>query len=70
MAVLMCNPALKWEGLSTDVKPTPTATLPFQVGWLFLETDTGYTYMWNGLAWVGPIYWDGYVYPFEESFGY
>ena len=68
MAVQMCNPAIVWEGLSTDTKPTPTATLPIEIGSMFYETDTFYHYMWNGVAWVGPIYWLGFIQPFDEYF--
>lgn len=71
MVVQMCNPVVRWEGLSTDTKPTPTATLPIQIGWMFYETDTYFHYMWNGVAWVGPIYWLEYIYPFlEYEYGY
>lgn len=71
MAVQMCNPVIRWEGLSTDVYPVATPTSPILVGWMFYETDTHYTYMWNGLAWVGPIYWLPYIYPFNEyEYGY
>jgi len=52
MAVQVCNPAIVWEGLSTDTKPTPTATLPITIGSMFYETDTYYHYMWTGVAWV------------------
>lgn len=63
MAVAYVIPAIKYYGLSTDTKPTTLVT----VGWMFREEDTHYTYMWNGTAWVGPIYWLGQVYPFEEN---
>ncbi len=68
MAVLMCNPAIVWEGLSTDTKPTPGLTLPVLVGYMFYETDTHYHYMWNGVAWVGPVYMLGFIQPFDEYF--
>ena len=71
MAVQMCNPAIVWEGLSTDVKPTPAATLPVTVGSMFYETDTHFHYMWNGVAWVGPVYWTQYLPPWDEyQYGY
>ena len=66
MAVQMCNPAIVWEGLSTDVKPTPTATMPIVVGNMFYETDTHFHYMWNGVAWVGPVYWLEMIPPWDE----
>ena len=66
MAVQMCNPAIVWEGLSTDVKPTPAATLPVTVGSMFYETDTHFHYMWNGVAWVGPVYWLEMIPPWDE----
>jgi len=66
MAVQMCNPAIVWEGLSTDVKPTPAATLPITIGSMFYETDTFYHYMWNGVAWVGPVFWLEFMQPFAE----
>lgn len=66
MAVQMCNPAIVWEGLSTDTKPTPTATMPIEVGSMFYETDAHYHYMWNGVAWVGPVMWLGHIQPFDE----
>ncbi len=68
MAVQMCNPAIVWEGLSTDAKPTPVATLPIEIGSMFYETDTFYHYMWNGVAWVGPVMWLGFIQPFDEYF--
>ena len=72
MAVQMCNPCIKWEGLSTDVKPIVVgSTLPIPAGWMFYETDTHYYYMWNGATWVGPIYWLEYMYPWDEyAYGY
>jgi len=48
MAVLMIGSIQRWEGLSGDVKPAA----PRFVGSTFYETDTGRTYMWNGVAWV------------------
>ena len=66
MAVQMCNPAIVWEGLSTDAKPTPGLTLPVLAGYMFYETDTHYHYMYNGVAWVGPVYMLGFIQPFNE----
>ena len=66
MAVQMCNPAIVWEGLSTDARPTPTATMPMTIGNMFYETDTFLHYMWNGVAWVGPVYWTEFMYPRDE----
>jgi len=66
MAVQMCNPAVVWEGLSTDAKPTPGITLPVLAGYMFYETDTYFHYMWNGVAWVGPVYWLAHIFPFIE----
>jgi len=66
MAVQMCNPAIMWEGLSTDARPAPAATVPIQAGWMFYETDTHFHYMWNGGAWVGPVYWLQFIQPFNE----
>lgn len=48
MAVQMMSTIQRWEGLSTDVKPAA----PTFVGSTFYETDTGRTYLWNGVAWV------------------
>ena len=48
MAVQMMSTIQRWEGLSTDAKPAA----PTFVGSTFYETDTGRTYLWNGVAWV------------------
>ena len=66
MAVQMCNPAIRWEGLSTDARPIIAAIPSVQVGWMIYETDTHFHYMWNGVGWVGPIYWLEYIYPWDE----
>ena len=66
MVVRMCNPAIRWEGLSTDARPTVGAITPIQVGWMLYETDTYLHYMWTGVAWVGPVYWLEYIYPWDE----
>jgi len=48
MTVQMMSTIQRWEGLSGDVKPAA----PTFVGSTFYETDTGRTYLWNGVAWV------------------
>ena len=51
MAVQMMSTINRWEGLSVaggDTKP-PAPTF---VGSTYYETDTGRTYLWNGVAWV------------------
>lgn len=51
MAVLMMSTIQRWEGLSVaggDTKPAA----PTFVGSTYYETDTGRTYLWNGVAWV------------------
>ena len=68
MTVQMCNPSIVWEGLSTDTKPTPTATSPITIGSMLYETNTYYHYMWDGTAWVGPVTWLGFIQPFDEYF--
>lgn len=53
MAVAMMATIERWEGLSVaggDAKPTPT--LSGSVGSTYYETDTGRTYLWNGVLWV------------------
>ncbi len=51
MTVQMMSTIQRWEGLSVaggDAKPVaPTFT-----GSTYYETDTGRTYLWNGLLWV------------------
>lgn len=51
MAVQMMSTIQRWEGLSVaggDAKPAA----PTFVGSTYYETDTGRTYLWNGVAWV------------------
>jgi len=51
MAVQMMSTINRWEGLSVaggDAKPVA----PTFVGSTYYETDTGRTYLWNGVAWV------------------
>jgi len=51
MAVQMMSTIQRWEGLSVaggDAKPVA----PTFVGSTYYETDTGRTYLWNGVAWV------------------
>jgi len=51
MAVQMMSTIQRWEGLSVaggDTKPVA----PTFVGSTYYETDTGRTYLWNGVAWV------------------
>ena len=51
MAVNMMSTIQRWEGLSVaggDAKPAA----PTFVGSTYYETDTGRTYLWNGVAWV------------------
>lgn len=51
MAVQMMSTIQRWEGLSVaggDTKPAA----PTFVGSTYYETDTGRTYLWNGVAWV------------------
>ncbi len=48
MAIQMMSTIQRWEGLSTDTKPAA----PTFVGSTFYETDTGRTYLWNGVLWV------------------
>ena len=50
MAVQMMSTIDRWEGLSVaggDAKPAAT-----RIGSTYYETDTGRTYLWNGVAWV------------------
>lgn len=39
---------IEYLGLSTDTKPTEGV----EVGTEFYETDTGYTYIYSGSAWI------------------
>ena len=51
MAVQMMSTIQRWEGLSVaggDAKPAA----PTFIGSTYYETDTGRTYLWNGVAWV------------------
>jgi len=48
MAVQMISTIQRWECESGDVKPAA----PTYVGSTCYETDTGRTYLWNGVAWV------------------
>ena len=51
MAVQMMSTINRWEGLSVaggDAKPAA----PTFVGSTYYETDTGRTYLWNGVLWV------------------
>ena len=51
MAVQMMSTIQRWEGLSVaggDTKPVA----PTFVGSTYYETDTGRTYLWNGVIWV------------------
>jgi len=51
MAVQMMSTIQRWEGLSVaggDAKPVA----PTFVGSTYYETDTGRTYLWNGVLWV------------------
>jgi len=51
MAVNMISTIQRWEGKSVaggDTKPAA----PTFVGSTYYETDTGRTYLWNGVAWV------------------
>ena len=57
MAVKFEGARKRWLGLSSDEKPAIDRTLQehaegqIPVGSTFLETDTGYIYVWGGVAW-------------------
>jgi hypothetical protein len=47
MTVFLETAIQRWIGLSTDTKPTTAA-----VGCTFYEADTGYSWKYNGYAWL------------------
>lgn len=58
MAVILTTNIHRYTGLAADIKPTTNVP----VGSIFIETDTGFLYIWTGSAWViwktqGSVIW-------------
>lgn len=54
---------VKYQGLSTDTKPTPDSDFP--VAW-FTESDRGQRFIWDGNAWVK--HEDAAIHPLANTF--
>ena len=50
MTVYLVTTIQRWQGLSTDTKPTEAP-----VGSTFWETNTGQGFIWDGSNWVEDI---------------